>query len=210
MRDYVIAAVLENGKLRCFVPLVRKLKAGFIVFHFMVITLALNFPVMFAIARLDPWEFYSRLYGDGFAAALDKSGFSSLPGSASLPSGVSAGAAAGGEEAVLSFNGAMYAGGYGRQVILPMLAFSLLLILILQLVFYLLAAFFLGLSRMTSSALPYRDRFGIFVFSSTLPAIGSAVLGLWLPTVHLVVFYFAEIILAFAVSRAYDEEESAA
>ncbi|MDR2052617.1 MAG: hypothetical protein LBP80_04305 [Treponema sp.] len=214
MRDYIIAAALGNGKLRRFVPLVRKLKGGFIVFHFMVITLALNFPVMFAIARLEPWEFYSRLYGGGFAAALDKSGFS-LPAAASL----SAGEAAGGEnvsgipvdeETVLGFNGAMYAGGYGRQVMLPMLAFSLMLVLILQLVFYFLAAFFLGLARMTSSALPYRDRFGIFVLSSTLPAIGSAIVGLWLPTVHFVVFYFAEIILAFAVSRAYEEEESAA
>ena len=210
MRDYIIAAVLGNGKLRRFVPLVRKLKGGFIVFHFMVIALALNFPVMFAIARLEPWEFYSRLYGAGFTAALDKSGFSP-PGAGPLSaeaavSGAAVTGAVAGEEA---FNGAMYAGGYGRQVMLPMLAFSFMLVLILQLVFYFLAAFFLGLSRMTSSALPYRDRFGIFVLSSTLPAAGSAILGLWLPTVHLVVFYFAEIILAFAVSRNYDDGESA-
>jgi hypothetical protein len=198
MRDYVIAAALGNGSLSRFVPLVRKLKGGFIAFHFVVISLALNFPVMFAIARLEPWEFYSRLYGAGFAALLDKNGFS--PPEAASPSAAESvsGVPSGGEDA---FNGVMYVGGYGRWVMLPML------VLILQLVFYLLAAFFLGLSRMTSSALPYRDRFGIFVLSSTLPAAGSAIRGLWLPTVHLVVFYFAEIILAFAISRTYNEEE---
>jgi hypothetical protein len=197
MRDYVIAAALGNGSLRRFVPLVRKVRCGFIAFHFVVISMALNFPVMFAIARLEPWEFYSRLYGVGFTALLDKSGFSPpAAGSVDVPPG--------GEDA---FNEALYSGGYGRRVMIPMLAFSLMLVLILQLAFYLLAAFFLGLSRMTSSALSYRNRFGIFVLSSTLPAAGSAILGLWLPTVHLVVFYFVEIILAFAISRIYDEED---
>jgi hypothetical protein len=215
MKDYALAAALGNGKLGRFVPLTRKVKGGFIAFHFIVVSLALNFPVMFAIGRLPPWEFYSRLYGVGFAAALEQSGFS-LSGAAPLAAGASgeaavSGAASGGdvpagEEA---FNGALYSGGYGRRVMLPMLAFAFMLVLIIQLVFYLLAAVFLGLSRMNSTALSFRDRFGILVLSSTLPAAGSAILGLWLPTVHLVVFYFAEIILAFAVSRTWDEDQIA-
>jgi hypothetical protein len=215
MKNYVVAAVLGNGKLSRFVPLARKVRGGFIVFHFMVISLALNFPVMFAIARLPPWEFYSRLYGVGFTAALEQSGFS-LPGIAPLGADASGGTAVSGPAAggdvpagEEAFNAAIYSGGYGRRVMLPMLSFAFMLVLIIQLVFYLLAAVFLGLSRINSTALSFRDRFGILVLSSTLPAIGSAILGLWLPTVHLVVFYFAEIILAFAVSRTYDEEESA-
>jgi hypothetical protein len=202
MKDYVVAVALGNGDLRRFVPLVRKLKGVFIAFHFVVISLTLNFPVMFAIARLPPWEFYSRLYGAGFAALLDQSGFS-------LPEGALVGEDALGEQVAAAdkdaFNSSLYAGGYGRRVMLPMLAFAFALILIIQLVFYTLAAFFLGLSRMVSSPLPYRDRFGILVLSSTLPAICSALFGLWLPTVHLVIFYFAEIILAFAISRIYDD-----
>jgi hypothetical protein len=206
VKNYVVAAALGNGKFSRFVPLARKVKGGFIAFHFIVISLALNFPVMFAVARLPPWEFYSRLYGAGFTAALKQSGFS-LPGTAPLSADASGETAvsgpAAGEEA---FNAAMYSGGYGRRVMLPMLSFAFMLVLIIQLVFYLLAAVFLGLSRMNSTALSFRDRFGILVLSSTLPAIGSAILGLWLPTVHLVVFYFAEIILVFAVSRTYDED----
>jgi hypothetical protein len=89
---------------------------------------------------------------------------------------------------------------------LPMLAFAFMLIVISQAVFYTCATFFLGLDRMTSSHLVYRDRLGILIFSSTLPAAASALIGLWLPAVHLVVFYLAEIILAFAISRPRDEE----
>jgi hypothetical protein len=189
-RRYFEAVVLGNGKPRRFVPLVKNLKGGFIALHFLVIALGLNFPVMFAIARLEPWDFYSRLYGDQFTEML--------PAELNVPAE---------ESSIADFNGAMYAEGYGRRVMLPMLGFAFMLVLILQLAFYLCAAFFLGLSRMASSPLAYRDRFGILVFSSTLPAAASALLGLWLPTVHLVVFYLAEIILACGLSRAYDEEE---
>jgi hypothetical protein len=195
MKDYAVAAALGNGNLRRFVPLARKVKGGFIAFHFVVISLALNFPVMFAIARLSPWEFYSRLYGEGFAAVLEQGDFP-----APIPGGIP------GED---TFNSSLYAGGYGRRVMLPMLAFTFMLVLIIQLVFYALAAFFLGLSRMNSTALSLRDRFAVLILSSTLPALCAALFGLWLPAVHLVVFYFAEIILAFAVSRVYDEEASA-
>ncbi|MDR2176461.1 MAG: hypothetical protein LBP20_00270 [Treponema sp.] len=187
-RRYFEAAVLGNGKPRRFIPLVKKLGGGFIALHFLVIALALNFPVMFAIARLEPWDFYSRLYGDQFAEMLQAE-------LNAVPEGAPA----------LAFNQALYGEGYGRQVMLPMLGFAFMLILILQLVFYVCAAFFLGLSRLNSSPLSWRDRFGILVFSSTLPAAASALLGLWLPTVHLLVFYLAEIILVFALSRPREE-----
>ncbi|MDR1352135.1 MAG: hypothetical protein LBK05_02540, partial [Treponema sp.] len=182
MKDYVVAAALGNGSLRRFVPLSKKVKGGFVVFHFLAISLALNFPVMFAIGRLSPWDFYSRLYGAGFTAALDASGFSFPPGSGGSVSIEEPDSPLGpaGETAVRNFNGAMHGNGYGRRVVLPMLAFAFILVLIIQLVFYLLAAVFLGLSRMNSSALSFRDRFGILVLSSTLPAAASAFLGLWL------------------------------
>ncbi|MDR2661545.1 MAG: hypothetical protein LBC31_00950 [Treponema sp.] len=180
---------MGNGRPRRFVPLVKNVKGGFIVLHFIVTALALNFPVMFAIARLEPWDLYSRLYGSRFAEMLPE-GLSAPPD----------------EALVADFNRALYAEGFGRRVMLPMLAFAFILVLILHLVFYLCAAFFLGLSRMTGSPLARRDRFGLLIFSSTLPAVASALFGLWLPTVHLVVFYLAEIILACALSRAYEEE----
>jgi hypothetical protein len=202
---YFEAAALGNGKPRRFVQLVQNLKGGFIALHFLVIALALNFPVMFAIARLDPWEMYSRLYGSAFAEML--SAELNAPAEFGAPAELNAPAEFGGagESAARDFNAALYAEGYGRRVMLPMLAFVFALVLILQTVFYGLAAFFLGLARMTGTPLPWRDRFGILIFSSTLPAAAAALLGLWLPTVHLVVFYLGETILAFSLSRAGDE-----
>jgi hypothetical protein len=147
--------------------------------HILVITLALNFPVMVALARLEPWDVYSRLYGAQFQAMLPSE---LTPTSEDL-----------GRE---DFNTALYAGGYGRRVLLPLLGFTFFLVLILLLVFYGAAAFFLGLSRLTDAPLSYQDRFGILVFSSTLPAAASALFGLWLPTVHLLVFFLAEIMVA--------------
>jgi hypothetical protein len=195
-RRYFEAVALGNGRPGRFIPLVRNLKGGFIVLHFFLIALALNFPVMFAIARLEPWDFYSRLYGSRFAETLP----------AEMGAGVEPFAETLVEPDIAAdFNGAMYSGGYGRRVMLPMLAFVFMLVLILQAVFYGCAAFFLGLARMTSSPLAYRDRLGILVFSSTLPAAAAALLGLWLPTVHLVVFYLAEIILAFTLARPRGE-----
>jgi hypothetical protein len=186
-RLYFEAAALGNGKPRRFALLVKNLKGGFIALHFLVIALALNFPVMFAIARLDPWELYSRLYGSAFGEMLQ----------AELD-----------PPAAADFNAALYAGGYGRRVMLPTLAFVFGLVLILQGAFYFLASLFLGLARMTGTPLSLRQRFGLLIFSSTLPAAAAALLGLWLPTVHLVVFYLGEPILAFALSRTWDEAET--
>jgi hypothetical protein len=186
-RLYFEAAALGNGKPRRFALLVKNLRGGFIALHFLVIALALNFPVMFAIARLEPWELYSRLYGPAFGEMLQGE----------------PGAPAAGD-----FNDALYAGGYGRRIMLPILAFTFALVLILQAAFYFLASFFLGLARMTGTPLSLRERFGLLIFSSTMPAAAAAFFGLWLPAVHLVVFYLGETILAFALSRTWDEGQT--
>jgi hypothetical protein len=214
MKDYLIAAALGNGNLRRFAGLARKLKTSVIVFHFFVVALALHFPVMFAIVRLPPWEFYARLYGSGFAAALDESGLGAVFAEAAAPNSDTVfGEAArtaetispSDESAIRDFNTALYAGGYGVRVILPALGFTFLLIVILQAAFSLLAAFFLRTARLASSPLSYRECLSIITLSSTLPAAAAALFGLWLPTVHLVIFSFAEIILAFAILRVCDE-----
>jgi hypothetical protein len=38
---------------------------------------------------------------------------------------------------------------------------------------------------------------GVLIFSSTLPAGLALLFGLWLPTVHLLIFYFAVILMSF-------------
>jgi pullulanase len=184
LRGYFEAAALGNGNLGRFVELSRGLKKRAVAFHFLIVSLALFFPVMFAVARLSPWDFYSRLYGESPAAG---SSFS-----------------------VEEFNNASYASGYAGKVLLPALLLSFGIVLVLQGAFYLCAAGFLGLRRMTRSRFSFRERFNLFVMGSTLPVLGSLIFGIFVPTVHILVFYLAVTLLGFHASEQFDRYEKAA
>jgi hypothetical protein len=156
-----------------FAALVRGMKTSRLALHFFLLSIALNFPVMFAVSRLKPYALYSRLYGSGLA----------LQGS------------------IEDFNILMYQNAYGRKIVLPILVMAFVLVLILQLVFYVLAALGLGLQRLSLSYLSFKDRLGLLLFSSTGAAFLAALFGLWLPTVHIVVFYLAVIAISFRRSK---------
>jgi hypothetical protein len=194
VKQYCEAVALGNGKPLRFVELAGNMGAPLMFLHFLLIAGALNFPVMTALARLDPWELYSRLYGSAFAGMLPEE-------FAAAGSGTSAG-----QELIEDFNLTLYHGGYGARVLLPILALAFALILILQTIFYLCGAFCLGLTQMTFSPMSFRNRLGVFIMASTIPAVASALFGLWLPAVHIIVFYLAVIPLVFALIRRYNAE----
>ena len=156
-----------------FAALVRGMKTSRLVLHFFLLSIALNFPVMFAVSRLKPYALYSRLYGENFV----------IPGS------------------VEDFNILMYQNAYGKRSVLPILVTAFALVLILQLVFYVLAALCLGLQRLPLTYLSFKDRVGLLLFSSTGAALLAALFGLWLPTVHIIVFYLAVIAIGFRRSK---------
>lgn len=158
-----------------FAALVRGTKTSRLVLHFFLVSLALNFPVMFALSRLKPHALYARLYGDSLAALMQGS--------------------------IEDFNILMYQNAYGRKILLPVLGTAFVLVLILQAVFYVLAALGLGLQRLSLSYLSFRERLGLLLFSSTGAAFLTALFGLWLPTVHIVVFYLAVIAIGFRRSK---------
>jgi len=167
---------------------IRKQGALWLLLHFLLVTIALNFPVTLSVARLTPFELYSRLYGENFMSALPESGRFFPEGNAAVQADID------------NFNLFLYETGYGRNVLLPVLGMLFGLVLVIQAVFFLCAAFFLGLSRMNSFPLSFRDRFGLIVFSSTLPVLASSLFGLFLPTVHIIIFYF--IIIFFIFQRS--------
>ena len=154
-----------------------------LLLHFWLITICLNFPVTFQIARLEPFELYNRLYGEQF--------FNALPESPQT------------QEAIDDFNMLMLADGYGRNVLMPLLGIAFILTLVIQIVFYLSAVFFLGLSRMNFTPLVFRERMGLALYSSTLPVLAASIFGLYLPTVHIIIFYFIVMFFAFQRSRNY-------
>jgi len=147
-----------------------------LVLHFLLITICLNCPVTFNIARADPSEFYSRLYGESFVSDI-------------------------GEAA--DFNLMMLENGYGRNVLLPMLGMCLFITLIIMAVFYLCTVLFLGIARINSSGLDFRGRLSLALFSSTLPAFVSTVIGFFMPSVHIVIFCLIVILVTFQRSSHF-------
>ena len=165
---------------------IRKQGAFWLLLHFLLVTVCINFPAALSIARLTPFELYSRLYGENFISALPESERALF----SQENEIS-------QTDIVNFNLFLYEAGYGKNVLLPVLGMLFGLVLVIQAVFFLYAAFFLGLSRMNSSPLSFRGRIGLAVFSSTLPALASSLFGLFLPTVHIIVFYFSIIFFVF-------------
>ncbi|MDR0554928.1 MAG: hypothetical protein LBG76_09050 [Treponema sp.] len=175
MKNYLLAASLANGNPGRFVELIKGMKGGALLLHFFLICAMLYAPLMHAVARLSPWDVFSRLNAD------------------MLPQEIGAEA----------FNAGFYQSGYASRALLPLLAGMYVILLVLQAAFYLLAALFAGFNRWNYSYLRFRDRLGVFIFSSTIPVAACAVFGFFLPTVHLIVFYLAEILLGFSILKKY-------
>jgi len=142
----------------------------FLILHFFLLAICLNFPVTFIIARLDPADFFSRLYGEEALINM-------------------------GETA--DINSMLIESGYGRTTLLPMLGFLFFIIVIILAAFFLFTGFFIGVARMNSSFMNFRSRFSLALFSSTLPALISAIIGFVLPAVHILIFCLAVILITF-------------
>jgi hypothetical protein len=193
----------DEEKTAMLIALIRGLRHRWVVLHFFLIALCLNFPVMLAIARIEPYQAFSRLYGENFLTVNSGGNLSLNPGAERVNgfSGVDS-AVFPAEIPPEDFNTLMLQNGYGRRIMLPLLAMAFGLVLILQAAFYGSASFCIGLQRMVSVNLSVRDRLGLLLFSSTLPVFLAALFGVWLPTVHILLFYFAVIIIGFQRSKS--------
>jgi hypothetical protein len=56
---------------------------------------------------------------------------------------------------------------------------------------------------MNAAPLSFHDRLGLAIFSSTLPVLAATLFGLFLPTVHIIVFYFIVMFYTFQRSNRY-------
>ena len=181
MNNYFKAVTLgaftwrNERRIELFFECIQKLGVFWLVLHFFLVTFCLNFPLVFSLARLSPYEMHVRMYGDAPLAV----------------------------ERIEDFNSQMTDGAYGTNVLLPLLGVNFVFVMIIQIVFYLCSAVFLGLSRMNVTPLSFSRRLGLAVFSSTLPVLAAALLGFVLPTVHVIVFYFMVIFLIFQRSKLW-------
>jgi hypothetical protein len=170
---------------------VRKTGRPWLVLHFLLLSLCLAFPVTFAMARLTPFELCSRLYGGRFIDALPESARAAF---GEINEGNQ-------DRVVNDFNMIMLESGYGRDVLLPFLCLTFGLLIVIQAAFYLLSVFFLGMSRLNLPYLSFGDRMGLALFSSTLCAPAASLFGLYLPAVHILIFYFMVIFFIFQRSN---------
>jgi hypothetical protein len=202
MKDYLetvtLGASFSKDDAPRFIALVEKTKTRTIVIQLLMITLALNFPVMFSIARLSPYQVFSRLYAENFVLSLPDDMRVRMEANIT-PDGFVVDEAIH-EQIVEDFNTAMIQNDYGK-ISTAFMGIGLLLVIVLQTAFYLTAAFCIGLQRMDSTFLRFRTRVGILAFSSTLPVFAAALLGLWMPTLHIVIFYFVVIFIGFWRSK---------
>jgi len=172
---------------------IRKTGRPWFVLHFLLLSFCLAFPVTFAMARISPFELCSRLYGGRFIDALPESARTAF-GEINEKDQA---------RAVNDFNMIMLESGYGRDVLLPFLCVTFGLLIVIQAAFYLCAVFFLGMSRLNLPPLSFGDRMGLALFSSTLPAPAASLFGLYLPAVHILIFYFMVIFFIFQRSKKY-------
>jgi len=210
MEDYFKAVTLgaftwkNEERIALLLEYIRKQKAVWLLFHFLLLTMCLNFPVIFQISRLEPFELYSRLYSvskDNITENKEQltESIERIEEGRDILSLVERTAA--GIIPEEEFNSFMIQNQYGRNVLLPLLAFSFGLTLIIQIVFYLTAVWFLSVSRMNFTPLSFLDRAGLSVFSSTFPVLAACLLGFFLPTVHFIIYYFIVIFFIFQRSK---------
>ncbi|MDR2543600.1 MAG: DUF1189 domain-containing protein [Treponema sp.] len=192
MNNYLKAVTLgaftwkNEERVSLFLKNMREAGKRWIILHFFLLTICLNFPVVLTISQLEPVQFYSRLYGENFIHALPENVRDFFTEETLMDS-----------EVVREFNMLMYQDGYGANVLMPILGMLFGIMIIIQLMFYLSTAWFLWLSRMNVKPLSFKDRMGLALYSSTLPLIAATIFGFFLPTVHIIVFYFAVIFIVF-------------
>ncbi|MDR1787707.1 MAG: hypothetical protein LBR16_04580 [Treponema sp.] len=97
------------------------------------------------------------------------------------------------------FTALVEAGGFPSLIMRTMGVFFVF-ILIIQLMCYGTAAFFLKVSRMQYAPFSLRERLGLLLFTSTLPCILCVGIGFFIPTLHIIVFYL--IIIAWSFQRS--------
>ncbi|MCL2601045.1 MAG: hypothetical protein FWD88_07690 [Treponema sp.] len=190
MNDYLRAVTLgaftwrNEERIAMLFECMRGAGGKWLALHFMLLSVCLNFPIIFAMARLSPFELFGRLYGEDFMDTMPMFADAYLtPGYGTPDPG--------------DFNLLMLENDYGRTILLPILGAAFFLTLVIQAVFYLSAVFFLRISRMNIAPISFRDRMGLALYSSTLPVLLASLFGMFLPTVHIIIYYFAIIFIVF-------------
>jgi len=276
MREYVEALALYRGDFYKFVEAAKRMKKSFLLLQFIMISLILFLPLFYSVARLEPYELYSRMYGisidsevnlgvlggiileggnirgepstdignsydnserirreptedvpgilvnthfgEGELDGLDKAelwfcfsddvvAICNNGNIITLPMSAYGDVELGERRLVDIFNDVAINNNYFGSLLIPALGLILLVLMALQIVFYLILNVVFGTFRMVSSRMSFFEKMSVLLLSSTPMAVVSMLVGFAIPTFHIIVFELAAISFAVYISKKYDKRE---
>ena len=231
LKEYLNAGVYCFGNWHKFIESSIGIKWRYIFLHFMLITCVLYFPVFFIVVKTQPNELYTRVFSLDFNSAEiemhNNENFSPDKINSKYPdinvfddyviysdSNIMLSAPREFfDSATLSkpfgeiFSMIAVYNMYIPQFLLPMLLIAFIIILLMQVFFYILSAIFLGTYRMMSKHFSFREKLKIVIMGSFFPSIAGIFIGFVLPAVHIILFQMMNLFLIFFISRKYDKKE---
>jgi len=219
------------GKPYSFIESARAMKGRYVLIHFIFILALLFMPVFVIVIRTQPHEMYQRVFSLNFGEA----GFEMRQDTGFAPEHLQADITAiyVFEDLVVFHDASMtlYAPSgffdietmpysfeemfsmiamynmYIPHLLIPMIMFSMFVVLVLKGFFYIVTAYFLGAFRAASTYFGFGERFKIAVMSSLPVAIVCVVVGFLVPVVHIILFQMLNLLVLFYIAKRYDNKD---
>jgi len=230
-KEYIYTAALCIGKPYPFINFAIGIKRRYAILHFMLVLCLLFIPILTLVVRTQPDQLYTRMFSQSFEDAVVKhhnpEQFSPeiIAGDRPVIYVFDDFVIYADPNIILSVPSEFFTSGdlirpfgevfsmiavynmYIPHLLLPMLMIAFLILLVLQLLFYLMSATFLGIFRLASSRFVFGERIKIAIMSSLFPALISAAVGFFLPAVHIILFQMINLVILFSFSKRYDKRE---
>lgn len=105
------------------------------------------------------------------------------------------------------FNIISIANNYFSEFMVSVLMFLLVIVIALQIIFIPTIAYLTGYSRLKFVTIPFLHRLKIVIFSLTLPAVASCIIGFLLPIIHLFLFQAITVGMVIFIFKKYDNDK---
>lgn len=232
MKEYSLTAFSCFRKDNVFLKTASNIKWKYVLFHFALVLCLLYLPVFFALIKTQPDELYGRMY----SVDMDRIYVEKYENECFRPERIKNDLPtilifddivvyADNQFALSAPTDLIFSGGdnlparnlfgmiavynrYVTQFLLPVLLISFLILVILQVLFFLIAAIFCAGIRFKSASMEISKCIKAVVLCSFWPAVLCLFIGFALPTVHIVLFQIINLAtVAFAAKQHEKAEE---
>ena len=231
LKKYIYATVICLGNWHKFFELSIGMKWRYIFLHFILIVCLLFFPVSFTIVKTQPDALYTRMFSQNFESSsiniYNDDNYSQNRINSSEPAIYVFGDLVVYSDSLLVisapsefFDSETLAKPFGEvfsmiavynmyipQFLLPLLIIAFIVLLAIQVFFYILCAIFLGTYRMMSKQFTFFKNIKIVIMGSFFPSILCVFIGFILPAIHIILFQMINLFLIFFISKKYDKKE---